>query len=131
MWKIITRKNNFYYVADADNKDELLSEFKIEVGNQIFRRIPYRIWTDLCNADSWEIFIEDRGTCEAGSVEVYGYSCSNLIYAGDTEDESFGEFIASFYQWMPYEELPQQTYKINLPKKDKKKSKKEKKKVLL
>ena len=65
----------------------------------------------------------DRGPCEAGVVDIYDFDSSNLLYAGDTEDESFGEFIAHFYQWMPYEEPPQQTYKINLPKKDEKKEK--------
>jgi len=117
------KNNNFYYIVEEENKEELLNEFKIEANNQVFRRIPYRDWTHLCNTASWEIFIMDRGPCEEGLVEIYDFDSSNLIYAGDTEDESFGEFIAHFYHWMPYEEPPQQTYKINLPKKDEKKEK--------
>ena len=120
------KNNNFYYIVEEEDKEELLNEFKIEANNQVFCRIPYRDWTHLCNADSWEIFIVDQGPYEASDVEIYDRSYGdygNLLYAGDTEDESFGEFIAHFYHWMPYEEPPQQTYKINVPKNDEKKEK--------
>ena len=117
------KQNNFYCTVDSADREELLTNFKIETGNRQYERVPYRVWCDLCNADEWQIFIPDHGNYEASPVEIYQYNSGNLLYAGDTEDESFGEFIANFYHWMPYEEPPQQTYKINLPKKDEKKEK--------
>ena len=116
-------QNNFYYVVDDNDKEELLINFKIETGNRQYERVPYRVWCDFCNTDEWEIFIDDHGLHEASPVEIYQYNSSKLLYVGDTEDDSFGEFIANWFHWMPYEEPPQQTYKINLPKKDEKKEK--------
>ena len=117
------KQNNFYYVVDHADKEELLTNFKIETGNRQYERIPYRAWCDLSNADEWEIFIDDHGLHEASPVEIYQYNSSKPLYIGNTEDDSFGEFIANWFHWMPYEEPPQQTYKINPPKNDEKKEK--------
>ena len=116
-------RNNFYYVVDDNSREELLTNFKIEVGNRQYERVSYRVWCDLCNTDEWEIFIDDHGLHEASPVEIYQYNSGKPLYIGDTEDDSFGEFIANWFHWMPYEEPPQQTYKINLPKNDEKKEK--------
>lgn len=116
-------RNNFYCVVDADSREELLTNFKIEVGNRQYGRVSYRVWCDLCNTDEWEIFIDDHGLHEASPVEIYQYNSGKPLYIGDTEDDSFGEFIANWFHWMPYEEPPQQTYKINLSKNDEKKEK--------
>lgn len=117
------KQNNFYYTVDSVDKEELLTNFKIETGNRQYERIPYRAWCDLSNADEWEIFIADHGLYDASPVEIYQYSGDKLLYVGNTEDDSFGEFIANWFHWMPYDGISQQIYKINLPKKDEKKEK--------